>query len=391
MNRHSRVALVALLAATIVWMTAARASTQDVSGVRSEVDYSFGQMMRFALDARDLGDVEQITLYFRVNTSTDSFAVDLPFEAGSRVEVEHVLDLTQTRLPPFSTITYWWELRRGDGATLRVPEQTVSYVDDQFDWQQLEVTDEQGGGSLRIHWTDDDPIAGTAARSIILDQLVTASQVLPLEQIAPFDAYIYPSTADLGAALRLAGFDYVPGQTYPEQAVLLLTAVNPQTAEAELRPQLARGLTDLLLFQAVGQRLYTLPAWLRSGLARVVELDQTEFAETSSDDTRPLFADLCAGAAVDEAGASGALRFLERAYGSNAIRSFVREMADGKPCAEALAMAISLTPEQADAAWRRSSGAAAAGGAQAAQPSLVLLPVVLVGLLVAGLIVWRSR
>src|SRR5690606_3992751 len=137
-------------------------------------------------------------------------------------------------------------------------------------WRQLVVTDEQGGGSVRIHWTGDEESLGDQARNITFEMLPKIGRMAPLEEIVPFDVYIYPSTADLGAALRLAGRDYSPGMTYPDLGVVLVTVVNPETAEAELRQGLSRGLVDLLLYQGLNQYAYNLPPWLSHGIAGVV-------------------------------------------------------------------------------------------------------------------------
>ena len=224
------------------------AAAQEGGVVRSTADYVYGQTMRFHLSAADIGEVRSITLFFRLGASPDSFAVAIDVPSDPVIEVSYALDLTQTRLPPFSAITYWWELERVDD-TLIVPEQIISYTDDQFNWSQLVETDEAGGGSVRIHWTGEGTELGEEARDLVFEMLPRIGPLLPLEQVLPFDVYIYPSAADLGAALRLAGRDFQPGQTYPDLGVVLATVVNSRTAETELRHELSRGLVDLLLFR----------------------------------------------------------------------------------------------------------------------------------------------
>jgi hypothetical protein len=222
--------------------------------------------------------------------------------------------------------------------------------------------------------------------------------LLPLEQVLPFDVYIYPSTADLGAALRLAGRDFQPGQTFPDLGVVLATVVNPETAETELRQELSRGLTDLLLFQGLGQFAYRLPPWINRGLAGVargandVVLDDALRAAVSGESTLPV-AELCAGRPIDSdlaAVQSEALvSFIATTYGDAAVRGLITAFADGADCPTALRDTLGLTPEQLEAAWLRSllSGE---GGRSAAELAL-WLGLALAGFGLAALLLIRPR
>ena len=269
-----------LLAALLSSLLAGSALAQDEQiQIQSRADYIYGQSMNFHLLAANLGEVETATLFIRLGTSPDSFAVEVPVEVGDRVEISYELDLTQTRLPPFGSITYWWDLDRVGDSTIRVPEQVISYVDDQFSWRQLVTTDEQGGGSIRIHWTGDSESLGGMARDLTFEMLPEIGHLVPITQILPFDIYIYPSSSDLSSALRLAGRDYQPGETYPDLGVLLLTVVNTETAESELRSGLSVGLTDLLLYQSINQSAYNVPLWLRYGIAGVARGRRDAVAE----------------------------------------------------------------------------------------------------------------
>jgi hypothetical protein len=347
------------------------AAAQDAPGmVLSTADYVYGQTMRFKLAAADIGPIESITLFFRVGVSPDAYSVDVPIDgasdasvaAGEPLEASYALDLTQTRLPPFSPVTYWWRIERANAEALLVPEQVISYVDDQFTWNQLVETDEVGGGSVRVHWTGEGEALGRQAADLVYEMLPRLSRLMPLDHILPFDVYLYPSTADLGAALRLAGRDYQPGQTYPDLGVILTTVVNRETAEAELRDGLSRGLADLLLYQTMGQTAHQLPPWVSRGLAGVARgrsdavLDGALRSAVAAETTLPL-ADLCAGATVDTdlaaAQSEALVSFIAATYGDAAVRELVAALAGGADCETAVRGATGLTPAQLDAAWLR--------------------------------------
>lgn len=362
--RHLRwIALWLVLGSVLLGRGLPPAVAQDEAGVvRSTAEYVYGQTMRFHLDAVDIGEVRAITLFFRLGASPDSYSVPIDVPPGREIEVSYALDLTQTRLPPFSAITYWWEIERAED-TLLVPEQVISYVDDQFNWSQMIETDEQGGGSIRIHWTGEGTTLGEAARDITFDMLPEIGRLLPLEQILPFDIYLYPSTGDIGAALRLAGRDFQPGQTYPDLGVVLATVVNPETAETELRGELSRGLTDLLLYQALGQFAYSVPPWLSRGIGGVVRgtpdvtLDNALRAALSAETAIPV-AELCAATILDSdlalAQSEALVAYVAANYGDAAVRDLVTAFAGGADCPTALRDVVNLSPEQLETAWLRS-------------------------------------
>jgi len=394
-TRLFRSGAVLVLAGLLLAFAPARA--QNEGGiVSSTADYIYGQTMRFHLSAAGIGPVHAITLYFRLGASADSFAVAIDVPAGQQIDVSYALDLTQTRLPPFVAVTYWWELER-DEDTLIVPEQIISYTDDQFNWSQLVETDEAGGGSVRFHWTGEGTATGERARDLVFEMLPRLAPLLPVEQVLPFDVYIYPSTADLGAAMRLAGRDFQPGQTYPELGVVLAAVVNPETAEAELRPELARGLVDLLLFQGLGQSAYRVPPWLTHGLAGAVRGaadipgDDALRAAISAETTLPV-EELCAGLPIGgdlaAAQSEALVSFIATNYGDAAVRDLVAAFAAGDDCPAALQRTLQLTPAQLEAAWLRSLHSSA--GRSTAELA-VWIGLAVAGFALAGLLLLRPR
>lgn len=375
------------------------AAQDEHTETRSSADYVYGQSMNFNLFAANLGDIEDVTLLFRLGSASDTYSVNIPVTSGDEVEVTYPLDLSQIRLPPFVSITYWWQINREFGSPFLVPEQIVSYVDDQFVWRQVAMTDEQGGGSVRIHWTGNNEALGEQALEIVSAMLPEIGRLIPLQQILPFDVYIYPSTSDLSAALRLAGRDFQPGQSYPDLGVALATVVNQETAEAELRGELSRELVELLLYQASGGQSDQLPPWLHRGLAgavrneRDVVLEDVLLAALSTDTTIPL-ADLCAGAALDSdlalAQSESLVEYLIEAHGETAVRELVSAFSRGATCQTAFSRAIQQTPEQFETTWLRARSSNQSSRALA--EIAVWLVLILVGFGFAGLLlVWPRR
>jgi hypothetical protein len=376
-------------------------TAQSETELRSTADYTYGQVMRFRLRAGNLGDVRRATLYFRPHTATDAYAVEVPFEPAAELDLNYALDLTQTRLPPFSSVAYWWELERADGATLRVPERTLSYVDDQFSWQWISKADPEGGGVVTVQWTGEDPDRGEQAFDTVLAALDRLAPYVPLDEVRPFNVFVYPSSADVGSAMRLAGQEWQPGQTYPELGVLLVTVVNPATAEAELASGIGRELTDLLLYQALGEAYGNVPRWLRVGLADVAAggpdaRSAALLADAVADGSAPTLGALCAEyptgdpqAAVAGAQSGAFVRTISDVYGPGSVVELITAFAGGATCDEALATVLNATPAQVTDAWRAAYQAPDPERERVSQ-AIIWVVLVLAGFGLAALLLWRG-
>lgn len=399
-NRLLRVvALTGLFLVGMALHHSVRAQTE--TELRSTADYAYGQTMRFQLRANNLGEIAGVTLYFRPHTAAESYVVEIPIEPGPEVEVSYALDLTQTKLPPFSSVSYWWVLENSDGATLRVPERTISYVDDQFSWQWLSKSDPEGGGAVTVQWTGEDPSLGQTAFDIVLSALGHLSPYMALDEVQPFNVFIYPSTADLGSAMRLAGQDWKPGQTYPELGVLLVTAVNPATAEEELTSGIGRELTDLLLYQALGENAARVPDWLHSGLAELAaggpDVTATALLADGLANGKTLtFRDLCAALPTTESevilarAQSGALlQYIIDTYGPQSVVGLITSFAGGDTCEVAFDTVLQTTPDEIEQMWRQQYQPVDSQRVQISQ-AIIWVTLILLGFGLAALLVWRT-
>lgn len=400
MNRFIRLAAV-LGVFIVILATVSSGQAQGETELRSTADYTYGQLMRFRLQTRNLGDVRRVTLYFRPHTAADAYAVDIPMQPGDELDLSYALDLTQTRMPPFSSVAYWWELERADGATLRVPERTISYVDDQFSWQWLTKADPEGGGLVTVQWTGEDPQLGEQAFQTILDALDRLSPYMPLDEVRPFNVFVYPSTADVASAMRLAGQEWQAGRTYPELGVLLLTVVNPATAGAELATGIGRELTDQLLYQALGDAYQRVPLWLRGGLAQIAAAGPDARSAALLDEavaagTTLSLNELCTEypmadpqAAVAQAQSGAYVAIIAERYGTQAVIDLVVALAGGASCDTAFA-ALGTTPAAVTSAWRATyqpEDPTRKGVVQA----IMWLGLILAGFGLATLLVWWAE
>jgi hypothetical protein len=241
---------------------------------------------------------------------------------------------------------------------------------------------------------------GQDALNAVSQALARLSSVLPLELINPFDVYVYPSSADLRAGLRLIGFD---GEvtTHPELNVILVTAVNPQSAPADLGQSIPYELAHLLLYRVAGEEYKDIPWWLTEGLGLTVQAKphpshaQILAHAVRSDSTFP-FRQLCLAPAEkgDKALLAGAqstsmVDYILNRYGDQALADLISSYANGVECESAVFQILGITLDDLEEAWLDSQRARSMPGQFFTEYGLWLL-ILLASAGLTGLLIWYT-
>ncbi len=326
----------------------------------SSVEYDFGQEIRFYLVAENVPEITAVTLFLSAPEFPNALSDTVTFTLATPLVITHVLNLAQLRLAPFTTVTYWWVLTTDRGELLTTPEQTLNYVDNQFSWR----TQQTAEGA--ISWTGDDPALGQLAADIVRESLPVLQSFLPVMQLNPLRVYIYPSSADLRAALRLTGRDWVGAHAHPELGVILVTAVNPRTAATDLRQSLPHELVHHLLYQATGPQYEALPVWLAEGLATLAEsAPNPAYAvvlETAVANQATIpFNQLCetfptteADALLAYAQSHSLVQYIQANYGSRTLQEMVLAVTDGADCEAVVLRTLNQSLDDLNQSWLRS-------------------------------------
>jgi len=370
---------------------------QPESSWHSSADYAFGQAMTFHLSGTGNEAIAEATLFFQAPEFDNTFVAAVPVGDGRSPDISHRVDLAQVRLAPFTTVTYWWVLETAGGQSITLPPQQIRYQDDQFVWQEL------AAGNVQVHWTGDDLALGQLALDVVAETLPRWQAIAPLPEDVAFDLYLYPSSADVRAALRLTGRDWVGAHAHPELGVLLVTAVNSRTAATDLRQSIPHEMTHYLLYQTVGPVAYEgLPVWLGEGLATMLEANPNPNYEAvletavSAQQILP-FNDLCGRfpAAEDKAVLAYAqseslTRYIQARYGNQALQTMLAAYADGLSCDAGVQRGTGLSLAELQKAWLAAQQPQTPMVYFFRQNSLWLL--LLAGsFLMAGLIIWQVK
>lgn len=339
----------------LVW-----AQTADFQ-FQADVSYSFGQQLLFHLTSKETVPVELATLYFQAPEFNSTY---IGLEDGIEVaangfRVVHEVDLSTIRLAPFTTVTYWWVLKTAVGDEIRLPEQNFVYADNQFEWQNL------AQGSTTVYWTGNDAALGQIALDVVTEARPTLQMLVTMPAEMPLAIYIYPTSADLRAALRLTGRDWVGAHAAPELGVLLVTAVNIRTATTDLGQNLPHEMMHFYLYQMMPDNYEQLPVWLNEGLATLVELTPRPVYETvlttavADQNTIP-FAQLCTSLPTDDeqtllayAQSLSLMQYIQAEYGTQKLRELIAIYGDGADCQTGPARALSTSLTDLNQDWLR--------------------------------------
>lgn len=356
--RRPLLAVVAFCALLVLFFLPPLATAQEGDlEAESDADYTFGQMMRFRLEASSEEPIEDVALFFNTPQMDTTPVVEFDVEPARRLTLTHELPLTQVRLTPFTTVTYWWRVTTG-GEEHNVPEQRLIYVDNRFQWQEMSA------GDAVVHWTAGESLQiGQTALDVVAEARPRLEAIIPTAGATPLRIYVYPSMADLRTALRLTGRDWVAAEAQPELGVILVTAVNPRTAAYDLGQSIPHEMTHLMLYDVTGVGYEDVPRWFEEGLATFFEASPNpNFPLVVQDaigrqDTIP-FAELCetfpAGedrARLAYAQSLSLIRYIRAEYGNSALTDLIRAFGDGADCHAAPRRVLDITLDQLNAEW----------------------------------------
>lgn len=317
------------------------AAQHDETEWTLEASYEFGQSMRFDLDVKSPDPIIRATLFARSPEFANTFSGTRLVNHTKSLHISQELDLNKMQLAPFTTVTYWWVLETTNGEK-KSEEASLFYEDNQFEWRSVEEDE------IVVYWTNDDPGLGQLALDIVAESLPDLKRVIPVDDDIVLRIYLYPSSADLRAALRLSGRDWVGAHAHPELGVILVTAVNSRTAAFDLRQSIPHELTHYLLYQATNRNYDAIPPWFSEGLATHFEAianpTYVTLLDTAvADQTTISFSDLCTNfpslenqALLAYAQSASMIEYLEKEYGARSLSKLIDVYADSVDCQSAI-------------------------------------------------------
>lgn len=342
-------------------------AADSITVVESGVSHSFAQQATFTLRATSDAEITKIYLFFRTADDGQAESVEVDFEqtqeGGNEISAHHVQDLRLSPLPPFATVTFWWQIEDAAGQSVTTDMQQFEYTDNRFRWEQL------GAGSLIVHWIEEhgDPTFGQTALNIAQTSLEDINAELRAPVPASIVIYVYDSQESLEAAMALTGREWVGGQAHPELGVVLVAIPSREGYTSRMKRDIPHEITHLLVYQSVEPAGYRyVPTWLNEGLATANEQwptpEYTTAIEEAVEEGQLIsLGDLCVPFSPDPqtaflsyAQSGSVVRFIREQYGAAGIRALLAAYTDGASCASGVQQALNVSLGDLETAWRAS-------------------------------------
>lgn len=276
--------------------------------------------------------------------------------------LRYVLDPADGHIAPNTPIRVRWRITTG-ATTVLGPEARLVLVDRRFDWRVAT------GDLVRVHWYEGDDAFGQRALRIGEQAVRDTAKLLGVTEKDPIDFFIYADQGAFYDALGPGTRENVGGQANTD--IRTLFALIPPSAidAAWVENVVPHELVHLVFATAVENPYHFPPRWFNEGLAVYLSVgngpdDRSAVERAARDgDLIPLdglvgqFPTSASGFGLGYSESVGAVDFLIRTHGQDAMVALVRSYRDGRTDDEAFSAAIGQTTAQFNDAWLASLGA----------------------------------
>lgn len=330
--------------------------------VHPSVDFAFGQQIRFAAQVESASPIQRAIVFYRTIDSIGARTLPATIDPDSPMIPRAVLDAHATPIPPFSTLSFWWQVDTQDGQSITTSPQDFVYADNRFDWQSTTAP------GLTVHWVDGGPPFGQTILDLAQHAYDRISIDLSFAPPGATQVYVYPSLPDLQTGLQLGGRSWTGGHTEPVLGTILVAAAPTSEGRLQLENELPHELTHSFLVRRMGTGYANLPAWLAEGLASLEEgvppVDRRLALEAAEREGSLLpLATLCtsfpttgAEAVLAYAQSSSFVQYIRNVYGQGAFARLFDAYQGGADCAGGLQRVLRRSLGQLESEWQASLG-----------------------------------
>lgn len=340
----------------------------------------FRDRLTFNLSAQASSEIVEVDHFYRVKGQLATARNEAEFVPGSSVEAQYAIDQADTTdpsytyFPPGTELEYWWKITDTDGNELKTEKETVTYLDNRYNWQTLE------NDRVTLYWYDGGDDFGQALFDRADEALDTLETDIGIALKEPIKIFIYSGHQDLLNALSVTAQEWTGGVAYTEFGVVVI-GIHPGQLDWGLNA-MTHEMTHLVIHQATDNPFTGLPRWLDEGIAVY-----NENRDELDDDFKPLFERAVANddlmtlrtlsspfpADPVEAnlayGQSGAVvKFIVDTYGSEAMARLLEIFSEGAIADEALEEALGINTDALDNEFRVSLGLEPLPGLEADPP-----------------------
>ncbi len=353
-----RIVLIALLLVPPVLGSSrigAYAQPPEIAADQS-VEIDFPLTATFKLSTTTPVPVDRAELRYSTSGHEYSNAAMVEFGETTSVEVEYSVDAQIDYIEPGVEITYFWILANADGPVAQTEQSTLTWIDDAFDWQQLDSEDV----SLFVYEDDED------FNQYILQVAQESADKYKLEydiaSIDPVRIWVYANGRDFATTLRQNSESWIGGFSLPQAGVIAVPIESGDDYSVDR--VISHEVSHHVLYQAAKNPFSYPPTWLDEGLAVVGQLagNQSDLQialGALEEGSLPTLQTLSSSFPTDPAAANRsyatshmAVEFILSQWGSDAIGNIIRAYRGGVTADQALNTALGVDTAGLDALFR---------------------------------------
>lgn len=376
----TRVLIFLAVAASPVWNVTQVLAQGGIVLENVGVTYVFGEQITFLAVIRASIPVQSASILIIDEGQGITHVQPLAINADGSTQV--VFDVQKNTLPPFSFVRWRYEIALTDGGMFQSETYFMQYDDNRFTWQSLE------SNGLRVFWFQGDASFAQSTLNTALAGVRAINEMFPVDLNQPVDIYIYPSQNDLS----FPGFEpWTVGLANAPSGVALVVIEPGLEQSLQMEQRIPHELMHVLLGRHIGTGYRNLPAWLREGMATLVEINPTSeydrvLLESDGRDAWIALPDLCASfpsqpdtAFLAYAESRSFINYMRNTYGSTKLLELARAYADDVTCERGVEMVYGTSLAQLEFMWKQSVLGQGALGAAIGNmfPYLLLLCLVL--------------
>lgn len=329
--------------------------------IQVEVAYVFADQLVFEVRFEGQGEVSQAMIYIRVpELKRDLYGELVQLNGnGSASRYEFIQDLAQNPIPPFSTIEYWVELTMRDGSKYSTEVESLLYVDNDREWQNI------ANGNFSVYWSEGGTDLGLQVMEVAKGAIDAIREMTGFSPPQNLEIYVYPDSGTLAEIYDPSGSRLPAGHARPSDGIVLVALPDGPDAERMIRQRIPHEIFHVMLFQSTGLDYQRIPVWFNEGLATMFEQypdpdDEVLLRESFESGNLIPMETLCASFPTEAtstllayAQSASFTRYLLQRYGASGIQSLLAEYANGKSCQYGFEDALGKPLTEVEADWRQ--------------------------------------
>ena len=359
--------------------------------------YTFGENISFRAVLESIEDVEKVILFIQPGEEEDLEVFPVLIESSGNLSVD--IDLSESPLPGFAVIRYWYQLSTTSGDSYQSPVYTFNYTDNRYQWNTL------SGEQFTIFWYAGDLAFGEELLNVAQAAERDIQELLDVFVPDNLDIYVYDSVQAMQAAVPDSGQYWIAGHADPSQDVVWVTLPPGPDQRLEMERQIPHEFMHAALNYTDSHAYSNFPVWFNEGMASLVELyPNPEYANLTKNAFEagaliPM-ADLCQSFPSDPpqallayAQSASFTGFLYEEFGKQGFNRMMAAYASGLSCEQGIEEALGSNLESLEESWQSSSFAGVTLGIAFREmlPWLLLLVVVLAVPLIMVAVVIKKR